>query len=376
MQIIKNKSKKGLTLIELLLALAVAAILMISGIRFWNNFITEAEVENTSDMLSSLGVGLKKSMASLNQGQFTNGTLTNPTLTNLARSFINEKFLTPTQMLTSLGGTFTVNYAPALIPNARNTHSIIVQLSNIDAKECSLLVTNLNILDTYKQVRINAMSSNIEVGGNSNTNLLVSACAGGNNNISLGLLLNDVLSEESNQVLQSDAYIRGADSSAYIGGVINSAPASGSGTCGGGSSWNSSRNQCVCPVNTKWMGIEQGCVAFNNVRGLSGVCNLDYALSETTKRCERLSPSNNAGLGVYTNGKILPAHSATNNINGANYLAPENVQTPAPTAFIDVPSNTEIIAGRTITSGAITAGQYFTNSCLRGTLVGGRCKTN
>lgn len=378
---LRRNKNRGLTLIEMLLISGLVAVIIMAGIRFWNNQRINVETKQTVSMLMGVSDAVRNSLKFVNQDQFNSSTITNASLETVVRNYLEARYKTNTGFVTSLGTNFTVTYGGLLIPEpaANKNYGIIFQLTNLSPKECSKLVTS-QLKQVFSQVRVNNAIT-LDLRGNmaaTSIPALANACAANltNNTVRFDMPLNEVFSSEDRIITQAEAYIRDRDSAAYIGNALNT-NFSGSKTCSGGATWNAATEKCGCPANTRWMGVNKGCIPFNasgtNNLANAGVCNLNDGLSQTTNRCAVLNPSIGVASGIYNNGKILPTHSITNNATGTNKIAPVNV--PVPTTITNTPigATSEEIGGRTISSPAINAGGSLGNVCLYGTLTNNRC---
>lgn len=381
MLIINKDKKRGFSLIELLLVVVTVSIIVMAGFRFWESNRAKVTSDQSVALLLHLGKSVKNALRFSNQTQFTGGTLDSASLQTIISSALDSKYKNGNNFITP-SGNLNVSYGGLLIANPalNQNFGINFTVSNMNRRNCSLLVSS-NIKDEFSQIRVNnAVTSELKKDRDgAETSLLVGACSqdGENNTVRLDVAFNEIFSEENNIITQAEAYVRNADDPSFTGSIDNSGY-TGTQACTGGSSWNAATNKCGCPANSRWMGATEGCVTFNSVGNMSvnlraGVCNLNDGFNQDTGRCEVLNPTVAAATGVYLNGKHLPVHAVTNDINGTYMPATVSTATPVQNQFVSSPATTEEIGGRVITVPAMSANAAYSSNCIIGTKSNNRC---
>lgn len=377
-----NKNKeRGISLVETLLIVALAAIIVIAGIRFWESQAAKVRVDQTVGAMLHLSKTVKAALQFSNQTQFTSGTLTVNALNEIVDASLDEKYKNGAQVVMP-SGNLAISYGGLLIPNpAQNQNfGVNLTLSGLSRKDCALIIGSA-LNNEFSQIRVNsAVTSQLKtINSGSERSLLLGACSmnGYTNTIRVDIAFNEIFGSENNIVDIADAYVRNPDDISFLGSIDNSA-FTGTRACTGGATWDTVTSKCGCPINHRWMGATEGCVPFNfsgaGVGVRAGVCNLNDGLSEATNNCAVLNPSVAAASGTYRNGKHVPAHTVTNNINGANMEAANSTPTPAMTNWIASPAVVEEIGGRAITTPALGAGAARSSNCIVGTRSGNRCQ--
>lgn len=357
-----KKSQKGYTLIELLLLVAIIAIVSASIYSYYSRKAEDAKVTALNNTLKNIDKQVRNSFSSITDfGGLSNAYALATNMLPAQMTGTHD----PNSISNTFGGGFTL---------ANSTFSGIngysVTMDKLPNSVCTKLATS-DFAQNVQQVIVNGtIIKNINTPMTpANMANAATRCAG-TQNANILVYKND--SGNSDLDPSSSGLNRNKELPQYISEVYTSSPSGASGSCGGGSAWNG--EFCSCPVNTEWNG--SSCVAFGTATPQPGTCPRGQGWTPGTHTCAPLPYGNSTNQ--YSGGKNVPGNITTpvvspfpTNNPVAPVTTPVNAVTQTQTIVNNMPaSNIEVIDGRVIVTsrpilknnGMIT----YLSSCVNG----------
>lgn len=133
-----QKTQKGFSLLELLLVVAVGAILILAGLAIYRNITSNTDVNEASRLLNVL----KQETQRLYQGQATYAGLDNTVLTNAG--VVPARYTTAAGVIDS---PFATNDVTAVI-NGADPAQFDIDIANVPADACTKLALEYNANDS------------------------------------------------------------------------------------------------------------------------------------------------------------------------------------------------------------------------------------